>query len=138
MLDGGRLINHMRAILATMLLMIIGACAMNDAQSSVAKSQSVDLGTTAIGLSAGFAEANPLGLALLPVKALTVKYADCGTVHTVNTISYSASGYNLALIAGANPFIGIPIAVILYHQNKRKCYSEFQIAWNKYFITQIP
>ena len=139
------MIDAMRAILATMLLMLIGACAMNEAQSSVAKSQGADIGSTALGLSMGLTEANPLGLALLPAKALVVKYADCETKDIVNYISYGAAGWNMALIAGAGGFIGIPIAAILYASNKKPCLTEEQrlrINWDKgyakYLQRQVP
>lgn len=128
------MIDALRLILIAMLFIIIGACVMNQAQSSVAKSQAADVSSTALGLGLGFTEANPLGLALLPVKALTVIYADCPSLDAVNSITYGVTGWNIALIAGTSGLIGVPIALVLYHANKKPCLTEQQklrIEWDR-------
>lgn len=120
------MIDAIRWVLLGWLVCIVGACAMNEAQSSVAKSQAADVGTTALGLSLGFVEANPLGLAVLPLKAVAIKNADCKSVDTLNTVTYAASGWNLAMIVGAGGFIGVPVAILLYNQFKVPCMTEQQ------------
>jgi len=48
----------------------------DDLRDTATAAQLADVGTTAIGLALGAAEANPLGLALLPIKYGAMRYAD--------------------------------------------------------------
>jgi hypothetical protein len=86
--------------------------------SSAAKGQALDVGTTALGVSLGFSEMNPLGLAVLPAKLVALEYADdqpyadCVTWRTwLDAYGIGAGVANIAtIVAGiANP--AIPIAI---------------------------
>jgi hypothetical protein len=54
-------------------VLIAGCAAMTGEQKAVA-GQGADLGTTAVGLALGAAEANPLGIGLLGVKVLAYQH----------------------------------------------------------------
>ena len=83
--------------------------------------QVADVATTAIGLAAGFSEANPLGAAILPIK-VAVHYAskdmdlrNCVETRTaMGAIGWGAAAANIAVLAGAGPaglILGIIVSV---------------------------
>lgn len=78
--------------------------------------QLADVGTTAVGLANGFAEANPLGIAILPLKYGLHKYsqslnlAECVDVRTgMGVFGWGAAGMNIATLASA----AIPAALVV-------------------------
>ena len=116
-----------RWMLISMVAMVVAACTTQQGKS-VATAQSIDLTTTAIGLSQGLVEANPLGIALIPVKYGVTKYIDTRPCEegvaiekVTNSIIYGVSGWNLALITGLSPIIGIAVVsggFLAYRLNK--------------------
>jgi len=121
------MIDATRWMVIAIVAMAVSACATSYGKS-VATAQGVDIGTTAVALSQGFTEGNPLGLALLPVKYGVTKYADTRPCEegvqlekVINTVTYAASGWNIAMIAGANPIAGVVVGAgsfIAYRLNK--------------------
>jgi len=121
------MIDATRWMLIAIVAMAVSACATQQGRS-VATAQGVDLTTTAIGLSQGLVESNPLGIALIPAKYAVTKYIDtrpCNEGVAIekvsNSIIYGVSGWNLALITGINPAVGIVMAsggFLAYRLNK--------------------
>lgn len=64
------------AIWFAITLAIFGNASADELRETATAGQIADAGTTAIGLALGAAEANPLGLALLPIKYGAMRYAD--------------------------------------------------------------
>ena len=102
------------------LLLICTACASSPQGESVDIGNAADVGSTALALTVvqGAAEANPLGLALIPLKFgagwfLDETLEDCSERATaasiMNTGSWAFVANNLALVAGASvaPVVGI-------------------------------
>ena len=63
----------MRLLAALLLVLLTGCTTMRDKATTAAAH---DVATTAAGLAAGAAEANPLGLITIPVKIGALAYAD--------------------------------------------------------------
>ena len=114
--------------LIVIVLALVSSACTTEYGKSVAIGQGADIATTAIGLSQSLAEANPLGVALLPIKYGVTKYADTlpcvqgvKIEKVVNSVTYGASGLNIAVIAGLNPVVGLVIGAgtfIAYRLNK--------------------
>ena len=115
----------MRHLLVCMLVLLVG-CGTTPQGKSIDRSNLADLGTTAIALSAGGVEANPLGLALIPAK-LAMGYVVDTTYHDnclarqqaatiFNTIYYGVSFNNLAVAVGASsaPIVGLVGGFVYY------------------------
>lgn len=107
-------------ILTTLATLSLLGCA-SDPGRSIAVAQGADIGSTAIGLSQGFAEANPLGLVVLPVKLSLAGWADdqpcteaAKAEKIINSITYTAVGNNVALLAGINPAAGAAIGLTMF------------------------
>lgn len=82
------------------------------------KGQLADVGTTAVGLSAGLREANPLGVALLPLKyalhanSKTLGLHDCIKSRTsMGSVGWGAAAANVGTILGLGP-AGILVGLI--------------------------
>ena len=81
--------------------------------------QLADVGTTAIGLANGFAEANPLGIAILPLKYGLHKYtetlplAECVEARTgMGVIGWGAAAMNMATLAGVALSGGLVVGIV--------------------------
>ena len=93
-----------------------------------ASGQWADIGSTAIGLSTGFEEGNPLGVVALPLKlvlynsAKTGSLGDCiGMRQALATTGWGAAAANIATVAGLFPFsliVGL-VAGIGVHEHSR-------------------
>lgn len=75
--------------------------------AAAATGQAADLGTTALGLSLGFAEGNPLGVALIPIKVsayIGIKslplYQCMAHMQSFGKAGWAAAGWNLGFITG--------------------------------------
>lgn len=87
--------------------------------SRAAKSQALDVATTAAGLGLGFAEMNPLGLAVLPLKVGALAHAgtlpreDCVTWRTwLDALGIGAGVANLVTIIAGVASPAIPVAIM--------------------------
>ena len=96
-------------------VIFLGACASTPEGQSVDRAQYADLGSTAVALSQGAVEANPLMPYLLPVKLIAGQLVDdepCDTriavSKSVNSLTWGAVANNLAVAVGstAAPAIG--------------------------------
>lgn len=78
--------------------------------------QLADVGSTGAALAHGAAEANPMGLALLPAKYLLTEAAgDSCETHAADAITWGAVGNNLAIVAGiASPLVAGAVAGVVY------------------------
>jgi hypothetical protein len=99
------------------------ACADEHLTNAVT-GQAADVGTTLIGLAGGtVAEANPLGIALLPLKAGLVYHANgiedpvgrCEALRAVANTGYAPAIANvLTLAAGLTPAGSIGVAILAF------------------------
>jgi hypothetical protein len=102
-------------IRALAFCLLLTACAQTPQGKSIEKAQYADLVSTAVGLSQGATEANPLGASLIVIKPLLGRYLEtrdntCQNMNTVvrygNGITYAAVVNNLAVAAGlSNPVV---------------------------------
>lgn len=113
----------MKKLIATLLIVLGAYACAEDAKADeplnhAITGQLADVGTTAIGLAAGFAEANPLGVALLPLKAGIVYVANqtedpverCEQLRTIGNAGYAPAVANLVTIAtGAT----LPVSIVV-------------------------
>jgi hypothetical protein len=82
--------------------------------------QGLDIATTAVGVGLmGAAEANPLGLGVLPVKALltaktrSMAFSDCVSWRGgLDVMGYAPGAANLATLAVGNPVLSIAVFLI--------------------------
>jgi hypothetical protein len=105
--------NHLTFLAA--LLLAGSAIAQSAAPMSDAANAGIaaDLGTTALGLSLGAAEANPLGLALLPLKFLVKAQIDKipeenqrrEATAQFTGMQYGAAAANICTLAIGNPVL---------------------------------
>jgi hypothetical protein len=105
--------NHLTFLAA--LLLAGSASAQSAAPMSDAANAGIaaDLGTTALGLSMGAAEANPLGLALLPLKFLVKAQIDKipeenqrrEATAQFTGMQYGAAAANICTLAIGNPVL---------------------------------
>ena len=120
----------MRVVLCGLLL-ILTACASSPQGDSVDIGNAADVGSTALALTVveGASEANPLGLALIPLKFgagwfLDKTITDCSerakAAGMMNTASWGFVANNLALVAGASvaPVIGLVGGAVYYLYRK--------------------
>lgn len=115
-------------MLLAIVVMGLTACATQYGKS-IATAQTADVASTGAGLAAGLSEANPLGLALLPVKAAITYWADgqpCDVGRQaekgINTVTYAAVGNNIALMIGLNPIAGVVVGAgsfLAYRYNNK-------------------
>jgi len=99
-----------RLLLIVVCLLFAGCATTNAADDFAKAGMAADLGTTAMGIgAAGMVEANPLGLALIPLKFGVANYIagieDSRERNAATTAfaatQWGAAGWNLCLIAGA-------------------------------------
>jgi hypothetical protein len=105
--------NHLTLIAA--LLLAGTACAQSAAPLGDAANAGIaaDVGTTALGLSLGAAEANPLGLAVLPLKFLVKAQIDKipeenqrrEATAQFTGMQYGAAAANVCTLAIGNPVV---------------------------------
>ena len=103
-------------------------CTTTPQGKSIDRANYVDLASTAAALASGASEANPLGLALIPIKTF-MGYGvekmypnDClartQIAASANSIYYGAAVNNLAIVAGATgalaPVVGLAAGVTYY------------------------
>ena len=107
-------------------------CTTTPQGNSLDRSNYADMGSTVLGLSQGAVEANPFGLALIPIKlgmgyVIESTYADncvggADFVGTANSFYYGATANNLVVAAGlafgatpvAAPFTGLASGIAYY------------------------
>lgn len=121
----------MRAIILTALVMLAAGNA-HAQEAAIA----ADAATTAIGLSHGFVEANPIGLVGIPLRLAATQYARTlpeqegqPILDAVDSASWGAAAANLLTLAGAGPaglVVGVVIAGKLWADGAEK--REFLIA----------
>lgn len=118
-------------ILTVVLALLLTACTTTPQGKSIDRSNYADLGSTAIALSQGAAEANPLGAALIPIKlgmgyGIERHWADnciarAELAQMFNAIYYGATANNLlvATSVSAAPIVGIVAGIAYYNNNER-------------------
>ena len=118
-------------ILALALVALLTACTTTPQGDAIARGQVVDLISTGLALTVdGATEANPLGLALIPLKlsagwAIETYLEECeersDAAYVLNTLSYAFAANNLAVLAGWSvaPYVGLVggIAYWLFHED---------------------
>jgi hypothetical protein len=104
------------AFIAALLLAGSGWAQSSTAGSDLANGAiAADLGTTALGLSMGAAEANPLGLALLPLKLVVKAHIDRmpdeyerrEATAQFTGLQFGAAAANLCTLALGNPAMAV-------------------------------
>jgi len=104
-------------------IVALQGCATTEVGVATERAQIADVGSTAIALTVvgNAAEANPLGLYLLPLKYAFVRYVDsqpCAEVASAervyNTIIYGAVGNNIAIAASMSPITGVVLGAGLF------------------------
>lgn len=91
-----------------------GAQSMDQAGNVALTGVAADLGTTALGLSLGAAEANPLGLALVPLKFIAIAHIDqIADQHArreqlaqFTGAQFGAAAANICTLAAGTPAVG--------------------------------
>ena len=93
-----------------------------------ASGQLADVGSTAVALSVGFQEGNPLGLAILPLKLIAYNSADKGSLgdcitnrQALATTGWGAAVANMATVAGLFPFsliVGVVAGIGVYSHSR--------------------
>jgi hypothetical protein len=105
--------NHLTFIAALLLAGTASAQSAAPLSDAATAGIAADVGTTALGLSMGAAEANPLGLAVLPLKFLVKAQIDKipeenqrreATAHFTG-MQYGAAAANLCTLAIGNPVL---------------------------------
>lgn len=81
--------------------------------------QAADLASTAVFLTQGFVEANPLGPLIVPLKiwalteSLEAPMLECiAWRQGLSSFGWGAAAWNIALVAGLNPVAGVVAAVV--------------------------
>jgi len=107
---------------------VLTGCTVTPQGQSVDRANYVDLASTAAALANGASEANPLGLALIPIKTF-MGYGvekmypnDClarsQIAASTNSIYYGAAANNLVLAASASgavaPVVGLAVGITYY------------------------
>jgi len=119
--------------LILVLSLILVSCTTTKQGKSIDRANYIDMGTTGIGLAGGASEANPLGLAILPIKVSMGKitervypddcYQRAQVAAATNTVVYGASANNFAIVAGlsgpAAPIVGIIGGITYYKMRNR-------------------
>jgi hypothetical protein len=106
--------NKIILALTLMAAATVGAQTMDSAGSVALTGVAADLGTTALGLSLGAAEANPLGLAIVPLKFIAMAHIDqINDQHArreqlaqFTGAQFGAAAANVCTLAAGNPAIG--------------------------------
>jgi len=127
--------NRLFIIGSLILLLLLASCTTTPQGKSIDRANYADMGSTGIALATveGAAEANPLGIALLPVKLGMGKWVehkypdDCykrvDIAKTSNTVFYGATANNTAIMLGlsgpAAPIVGV-IGGITYFAMRNK------------------
>jgi hypothetical protein len=91
-----------------------GAQSTDHAGHAARTGLAADLGTTALGLSMGAAEANPLGLAIVPLKFMAIAHIDQIADQHVRReqlaqftgAQFGAAAANICTLAAGNPAVG--------------------------------
>ena len=112
------------------MLVLLSGCTTTPQGKSIDRSNYVDLGSTAVALASNsnVVEANPLGLALIPLKMsmgymIEKKYGDnCADMSFMagglNSVFYGAAANNLLLAASASgvvaPVVGVAVGIGYY------------------------
>ncbi|HSV35574.1 MAG TPA: hypothetical protein VLI46_08450 [Ramlibacter sp.] len=107
--------KHLTAIAALLLAGTVHAQSGQTAGELAHMGIAADLGTTAIGLSMGFAEANPLGVAVIPLKFIAKAQIDKienpyerrEAMASFTGMQFGAAAANLCTIAAANPALAV-------------------------------
>lgn len=107
--------KHLTAIAALLLAGTVHAQSGEAAGDLAHMGIAADLGTTAIGLSMGFAEANPLGVAVIPLKFIAKAqiekienpYERREAMATFTGVQFGAAAANLCTLAAANPALAM-------------------------------
>jgi len=117
-----------RTIAAAVAVAALTACTTTPQGKSIDRANYVDLASTAAALANGASEANPLGIALIPIKTF-MGYGvekmypnDClaraQIAAPANSIYYGAAANNLALAASASgvvaPVVGLTVGIAYY------------------------
>ena len=118
----------MRALLIVAAVLVcvvwLTGCATSAQGKSMDQVNTWDMGSTVVGLSMGFSEANPYAAITLPLKVMSGRMVDGKPCHVRQAASkgwgftWVAVGNNIALIAGLNP-LGGAIAGLAYAIGKK-------------------
>lgn len=123
----------MRRFLALLALCLAGCSSM---PAGPVIGQGADVATTAVGLSMGAAELNPLGMAALAVKlpliALANDQAEPQRTHDltfIEAMGWTAAGWNIGMLALGPPFAivaAVGAGVVAWNRNadKRELVAE--------------
>jgi len=114
----------MRALILLAIL-LSGCASMPPDKQAVYAAHGADIASTAVGLAAGAAEANPLGVLLIPVKVILTENCDrqpeparTGCLHAVEAVAWSATANNIAWLVNpvVAPFVGLIAGISKWQQ----------------------
>ncbi len=113
-------------LLTLVLVALLAACTTTPAGEAIDRGQYADMASTLAGLTVeGAAEANPVGLAVIPVKLfvgylIETKLEKCSdrgdAAYVMNTFAYGFTANNLAVLAGvsAAPYVGLAGGILYW------------------------
>jgi hypothetical protein len=112
--------------------LLMGGCAVTPEGQSVDKAQMADVLSTSVALATGASEANPLGLALVPLKVMVGPVVDKYPCYTrrqaeqaINSVTWGAVANNLVVAAGASfgPVAGVAVGITywLTYEREERC-----------------
>ncbi len=110
--------------------LFLSACStMQQDKQDVYAAHSADLASTALALASGAAEANPLGIFVVPAKIGMTEYCDKQSepdrticLHTVEAVSWGATANNLTWFVAppAAPFVGVAVGSYKWKQGESR------------------
>ncbi len=109
----------MKHLALTLAAILLSGCASMTTKERAQAAIGADAATTAIGIGAlGLVEANPLGLAAIPLSLVAVEYCETlpevervSCLHTVESSRWAFATWNLCL-AALGPACAIPAAIV--------------------------
>ena len=107
--------QHLLLIAALLTAGTVHAQSANPADGLANAGMAADLGSTAIGLSMGLSEANPLGLATIPLKLMVKAHIDKmpdenqrrEATAQFTGVQFGAAAANICTLAVANPAVAV-------------------------------